>query len=197
MKHKPMALRQKIRQLRNDIPNAYALQASYRLSEQVATLPVYEACQSISAFLPFDGEVSPLPLMDRAIQDGKRVWVPVMRGKATALQFAPWERDAPMKKNGFGIDEPDVPESDWIMASELDLALLPLVAFDASCNRLGVGGGYYDRSFAFAVGAPLDQRPFLVGLGYELQRVPQLHPEKWDVPLDSVVTELQIYRRED
>ena len=100
-----------------------------------------------------------------------------------------------MKTNRFGIDEPDVPESDWIAASELDLALLPLVGFDEDCNRLGVGGGYYDRSFAFSVGVPLGQRPFLVGLGYELQRVPQLHPERWDVPLDTVVTELQIYCR--
>ena len=196
MKQKPMGLRQKIRQLRKDIPKAYAVQASYRLSEQVAALPGYGASQSISAFLPFDGEVSPLPLMDRAIQDGKRVWVPVMQGKASLLRFAPWDRGSCMKTNRFGIDEPDVPESGCIAASELDLALLPLVGFDEDCNRLGAGGGYYDRSFAFSVGVPLGQRPFLVGLGYELQRVPQLYPERWDVPLDTVVTELQIYCRE-
>ena len=191
----PTNLRKKIRKLRRDGPPVYALQASYRISEQVALRPDYQASQRISAFLPFDGEINPLPLLDRAVQEGKSAFVPILRGKSEPLRFARWTRDTALRKNSFGIDEPAVPESQWIAASELDLALVPLVAFDELCNRLGVGGGYYDRSFAFVNETPCEQRPALIGLGFELQRVDGLKPAAWDVPLDAVVTELQTYQR--
>ena len=191
----PTNLRKKIRKLRRDVPPVYALQASYRISEQVALRPDYQASQRISAFLPFDGEINPLPLLDRAVQEGKSAFVPILRGKSEPLRFARWTRDTALRKNSFGIDEPAVPESQWIAASELDLALVPLVAFDELCNRLGVGGGYYDRSFAFVNETPCEQRPALIGLGFELQRVDGLKPAAWDVPLDAVVTELQTYQR--
>lgn len=188
-------LRKKIRKLRRGVPPVYALQASYRISEQVALRPDYQASQRISAFLPFDGEINPLPLLDRAVQEGKSAFVPILRGKSEPLRFARWTRDTALRKNSFGIDEPVVPESQWIAASELDLALVPLVAFDELCNRLGVGGGHYDRSFAFVNETPCEQRPALIGLGFELQRVNGLKPAAWDVPLDAVVTELQTYQR--
>jgi len=191
----PTNLRKKIRELRRTVPSVYAVQASYRISEQVASRSDYQASQRISAFLPFDGEINPLPLLDRAVQDGKSAFVPILRGKSEPLRFARWTRDAALRKNSFGIDEPVVPESQWIAASELDLALVPLVAFDQLCNRLGVGGGYYDRSFAFAIDTQREQRPALIGLGFELQRVDGLTPAAWDVPLDAVVTELQTYQR--
>jgi len=70
--------------------------------------------------------------------------------------------------------------------------LVPLVAFDDAGNRLGMGAGYYDRSFAFRRAAP--SPPLLVGVGYEFQRVPALAAQPWDVPLDAVLTERGLQR---
>ena len=122
-------LRKQIRAARQSIPAAYARQASYRISEQVAQRADYRASERLSGFLPFDGEISPLPLLDRALQEGKQVFVPILRGKTEPLRFARWTRDVELQKNRFGIDEPAVAESEWISASQLDLALFPLVLF--------------------------------------------------------------------
>ncbi len=192
---KKLKLRKQIRELRRGIAPEYAVQASYRISQQVALLPGYLSSQRISAFLPFDGEISPLPLLDRAIQDGKSVFVPLMGGSSEPLRFAPWTRASEVRKNSFGIVEPVVAEEQLISACNLDLALFPLVAFDQTCNRMGVGGGYYDRSFAFVNERGSATAPILIGLAYELQRVDALRPADWDVPLDAVVTELQAYHR--
>ena len=76
---------------------------------------------------------------------------------------------------------------------ELDLILAPLVGFDTHGNRLGMGGGYYDRTFAYLKHRLHWQKPRLIGLAYELQRVADLANHAWDVPLQSVVTEQHIY----
>ena len=83
-------LRQQIRDARKAIPATYARQASYKFSERFAELPAYQAAKMVSGFLPFDGEADPLPLMDRAILEGKKVFVPIMIAKGKPLLFAPW-----------------------------------------------------------------------------------------------------------
>lgn len=78
---------------------------------------------------------------------------------------------------------------------------MPLVGFDATGNRLGMGGGFYDRSFAFKRIQP-QQRPLLIGLAHSFQQLPQLPVASWDTPVDMVVTERAVfdfrpgYRRE-
>ena len=79
------------------------------------------------------------------------------------------------------------------MARQLDVVIAPLVAFDESLNRLGMGGGYYDRTFAFRKRARVLRRPVLIGVAYSFQRVDRLQPENWDVPLDVVITEKESY----
>ena len=75
----------------------------------------------------------------------------------------------------------------------IDLVLVPLVAFDPQRNRIGMGGGFYDRSFAFRKN-PDQPRPVLIGVAHELQKVDLLEPEPWDVQLDMVVTDQAVYR---
>ena len=192
---KRTALRKQIRQLRAQIPAPYRQQASYRISEQVAALDVYRRAERVAGYLPFEGEADPLPLMDRAIQDSKQVFVPQIVKKGAPLQFARWSRETAMRKNFFGIDEPDVPAEEWIGGPELDLVLVPLVGFDEARNRIGVGGGYYDRTFSFLREKGLDDssRPRLIGVAFELQKLSAIETKPWDVPLDAVVTELTIY----
>ena len=186
-------IREKIRKARNSIPAAYARQASYKFSERIAELPAYQNAKSVAGFLAFDGEADPAPLLDRAIQDGKVVVVPVIIGKKKPLQFAVWTRESPLKKNTFGILEPDVPDRDLIPATELECVITPLVAFDEDCNRVGVGGGFYDRTFEFTKQSS-PSNITLIGLAYEMQKIDEIKKEPWDLRLDAVVTELTVYR---
>ena len=111
--------------------------------------------------------------------------LPVLHGDA--LRFAPWRPGDALATNRYGIPEPDVSAASLLAPDALLLAVLPLVAFDATGTRLGMGGGWYDRSFAFrrTAGAP----PWLVGAGFAAQQLPSLARAAWDVPLDAVCTE--------
>jgi 5-formyltetrahydrofolate cyclo-ligase len=108
------------------------------------------------------------------------------------MHFAELSTDAPLARNFFGIREPQLGAR--IDPRHLDLVLTPLVGFDDRGVRLGVGRGYYDRCFRFLHGRIHWRRPKLLAVAYELQRVPTLPQQSWDVPLYGVVTELGIRR---
>ena len=185
----PKELRAAIRESRQAVPPPYGRQAAAKFVELLVELDWYKNANRIAAYLPFNGEADPLPLMDRALIDGKQIFVPVIVEKSEPLKFQAWTRETKVTENKFHIREPNTSETS-IAPTELDLVITPLVAFDGQRNRLGVGGGYYDRTFAFLNDiATADRRPLLVGLGYELQRIKKIDSKKHDVKLDAVVTE--------
>jgi 5-formyltetrahydrofolate cyclo-ligase len=197
------SIRESIRRQRREIPAEARQTASQRICRTMAQLQSFQQAKNVAGFLAFDGEADPLELMTLACQNQKKVYVPVIVAKGQPLRFAPWYPAVAMRKNYFGIEEPDTPTSEWISAAELDFVVCPLVAFDQSCSRIGVGAGYYDRSFAFLNDPASEQRrrsnhsTVLAGFAFEMQRLTQIEPQPWDVPLDWVVTEKQIYRRMD
>ena len=185
-----------MRQLRGAVPLKDRLAAAARINQSVLDLDVIQAAKAIGGFLAFDGEADPLPLMTWANEMQRQVFVPMIVGKGKPLMFSPWHPDVAMRLNRFGIAEPDVPENQWIAPQELDIVITPLVAFDENCHRLGVGGGFYDRSFAFLNSLEPDRRrPIMIGFAFELQRVKSITRQSWDVLLDAVVTERSIYHR--
>ena len=98
-----------------------------------------------------------------------------------------------MRINKFRLPEPDVGDDEMLQPAELDLVLAPLVVFDADRNRIGMGGGFYDRSFAMRQDAAISL-PVLIGVAHDLQKVDAIIPQDWDVRLDMVVTDQAIYR---
>jgi 5-formyltetrahydrofolate cyclo-ligase len=112
----------------------------------------------------------------------------------SAMHFAELDLGARLGTNFFGILEPD--PSLHIDPRSLDLVLTPLVAFDDHGVRIGVGRGYYDRCFRFLRTRRTWRRPKLLGVAYELQHVPQIAQEPWDVPLWGAVTEARVRRFE-
>lgn len=185
----PKEIRATIRESRQAVPPPYARQAAAKFVELLVELDWYKNANRIAAYLPFNGEADPLPLMDRALIDGKQIFVPVIVSKAEPLRFDAWTRETKVTENKFHIREPNASEAS-ITPAELDLVITPLVAFDQQRNRLGVGGGYYDRTFAFLNDvATADRQPLMVGLGYELQRIKKIDSQSHDVKLDAVVTE--------
>jgi 5-formyltetrahydrofolate cyclo-ligase len=146
----------------------------------------------IACYLSFDGEMDLGLIMGRLRACGKRVYVPVLHGRR--LRFLPLTAETPVKRNYFGIVEPVVSASTRCDPPALDLVLMPLVAFDDGGNRLGMGGGYYDQTFAYLRNRQVWRKPLLIGVAFECQRLDALSPRPWDIPLHGVVTEKRLYR---
>lgn len=137
-----------------------------------------------------------MPLLESAAAAGKAVYLPVLHPfRSGRLWFVRWRPGEPLRMNRFGIAEPMIRANRLRPARHLDLVIVPLLGFDATCRRLGMGGGYYDRSFAFTARHLRARRPFLVGLAGEHQQVTSLPRRAWDIVLDAVVTEARVYRR--
>ncbi len=186
------ALRRRMRLARRQLPHDERLAAGAALARQLATLPAFQRARRVAGYWPADGEINPLPALLRAIAAGKACYLPILSPQRPGrLQFARWWPGAPLRYNRFGIPEPGVLKRDWLDPRMLDLVILPLVAFDGSGNRLGMGGGFYDRSFAFLLNHAW-RRPRLVGAAFDLQRLASLPRRPWDIPLDAVVSEQRV-----
>lgn len=184
-------LRRQLRTLRRELPIAERRQAAWAVAARLATWSIFFSARRIAGYWACNGELDPQPVLEQAWNAGKMVYLPVLaESPPQSLQFAPYQPGTPLRRNRFHIPEPDVSLADWLEPTELDLALMPLVTFDRTGTRLGMGGGFYDRSFAFLLEPGYrNHRPWLIGLGYEFQKVAELHRQPWDVPLDAVVTE--------
>ncbi|HEX6997422.1 MAG TPA: 5-formyltetrahydrofolate cyclo-ligase [Gammaproteobacteria bacterium] len=184
-------LRRRIRAERRAIPPERRAAADRAIVRHILGLAAYRRARRVAVFLAFDGEPSLELLMDRAMRQGKKLYVPVLHG--LNMDFAPLERGSALARNFFGILEPPA-RARPIDPRRLDLVLTPLVAFDSKGVRIGVGRGYYDRCFAFLRDRDHWFRPKLLGVAYELQHVPSLERQSWDVPLWGVVTEAGVRR---
>ncbi|MDQ1363833.1 MAG: 5-formyltetrahydrofolate cyclo-ligase [Pseudomonadota bacterium] len=187
-------LRKIIRQQRRALTaHAQHLHAQ-KLAENLCRHPAFRNAKRIAFYLPEDGEIDTAYLIERAWRYKKEVYLPVLPPFGHSLFFAPYTAGSTLQANRFGIAEPLCQPHHWLRARQLNLILLPLVAFDNHGNRLGMGGGFYDRSLAFTRHRKQWHSPHLIGLAHELQKVEQLSCESWDVPLNMIATEKNIYR---
>lgn len=188
------SLRAPLRERRRALTPAAQARAGEALAAQLMTSRLTRASRRIALYLPNDGEIDPQPFMARLATMRKLCYLPILsRLKHDRLWFAPYTDKTPLTVNRFGIPEPATPPRDWVRAQELDLILMPLVAFDARGNRLGMGGGFYDKSLAFLRTRACWHKPHLVGLAHDFQRVEHIEPCAWDVPLQAVATDCAIY----
>lgn len=187
----PQQIRRRMRRTRRALSPQQQQAAAAALARQVAQHPVFQRSRRIALYLAVQGEMAVDELIERAWTAGKQIYLPVlMPYHHNRMWFAPHRPGGALKPNLFGIPEPDVPVRDMINPRALDLVLAPLVAFDRHCNRLGMGGGYYDRTFSFLRYRRHWRRPMLLGSAYDFQCVDgTLNPNPWDVPLDGVATE--------
>jgi 5-formyltetrahydrofolate cyclo-ligase len=130
--------------------------------------------------------------MNQILLMRRECYAPVLPSRGRMLRFARIRRETPMTRNRFGIAEPL--DARPLRARQLDLLLMPLVGFDHRGFRLGMGGGFYDATLAFMRHRRNWRKPRLVGIAYECQRVESLPHDPWDMPLDAVLTERQLYR---
>ena len=186
------ALRREMRRRRRALGASDRREAARALANRLAGDRWFINSRTIAVYLPNDGEISLLPLVARAWSMGKRTYLPKLFGPR--LWFLPFHPQTVFAGNRFSIPEPVAPARRRIRPMSLDLALFPLVAFDRTGSRLGMGGGYYDRTFEAVRRRTVRQGPKLVGVAYELQKVDALPAADWDVPLDAIATECAIRR---
>lgn len=176
-----------MRQLRRSLPIQDQHEASRKLWIQFQQSPLFSTSQHIGAYMANDGEIDPGFLIEKLQSHQKQISLPRIDSTGESiLSFSPYKPNTKMIKNRFGIDEP-VGKTTLNMAS-IDLILLPLVAFDVNGNRLGMGGGFYDRTFSLKQQSR-DWGPKLVGLAHDCQQTSELTTESWDIPLDGILTD--------
>ncbi|WP_133501140.1 5-formyltetrahydrofolate cyclo-ligase [Cognatilysobacter terrigena] len=182
-------LRRDIRARRAALSPAHRIAAAQQVAARLFALPGAPDHGYVAGYWAVDGEM-PLLAWQTQLPAACIYCLPVLSDDGR-LRFAPWRSGDPLVQNRFGIPEPDVAPSSLLEPDALSMVAMPLVAFDSACNRVGMGGGWYDRSLAGV--RDRAQRPLLVGVAYELQRVDNLTPAEWDIPLDAVCTESDTY----
>ncbi|UHQ24139.1 5-formyltetrahydrofolate cyclo-ligase [Lysobacter sp. 5GHs7-4] len=183
------ALRRDLRERRRTLSAAERIAGAQRLAAHLLSLPFAPQSGYVAGYWALDGEIG-LHAWQVQLPSDCIYCLPVL-GDDGALRFAPWRAGDPLASNRYGIPEPDVAATSLLEPRDLTLAVTPLVGFDPRGHRLGMGGGWYDRSFAFRQREPAP--PWLVGAAFEVQRVDALDRADWDVALDAVCSDVAVY----
>ena len=182
-------LRTSLRELRANISLERQQEAADSLAARCLSILDINTHVHVAGYFAVGGEILVDQILANVRSRGGFSYAPVL-SEGNTLRFAPFDDYTPMISNKFNIKEPDVATSDYLLPADLDAVLVPLVGFDKSRNRMGMGGGFYDRSFAHRNNAA--GKPFLIGVAYDLQQAESVYPDWWDVKLDVIVTESQI-----
>lgn len=170
-------LRCAIRERKRAMTEEEIVERSNALAEKFYNSPAYQAASTIYGYLPYNQEVRTVPMLQRALDEGKRVAVPKVYGEE--MRFIYLEDLTQVSKGYAGIPEPiaDAPVAEDKQA----LVLMPGLAFDPQGHRIGYGGGFYDKFLAKEPHHPT------LALCYEFQMQAHLDTEEFDIPVDTVL----------
>jgi 5-formyltetrahydrofolate cyclo-ligase len=186
------ALRKALRAKRRAATPEFRAKAARQVARNVDRTYRLRPGMRVAIYASFPEELDSAPLIRLARKRGCRIFLPRIDTRTISMKFVEAIVGAHETVNHLGIVEPKGTKP--IAARWLDLVLLPLVGFDAHGMRLGMGGGYYDRTFSYKNRHAAWRRPRLIGVAYSFQQVPRMAREWHDVPLDAVVTELGVIR---
>lgn len=178
-------LRRLIRARRQGIDPVARHNAAHSLPNIIKQLPAWTDARRIALYLAADGEIDTTALAQAARKHDKELYLPVITPD-NSLTFALWSSTDSLVRNRFDIPEPPA-SATRCPAAELDIIFMPLVAFDVRGGRLGMGGGFYDRTLSGICG------PLLVGLAHTCQQVPAVPRDGWDISLDFIANESTLH----
>lgn len=181
------AIRTKYRSIRSHYDETFRHQAANVAASHFLQHPQFTSAQRIACYASCGSEFVTNPLIQTIWQARKICYLPILTDNNT-LQFIQYNEGDALQKNQHSILQP-VDTVNTITVKELDVVILPLLAFDSRGNRVGAGGGYYDRTFEFVHSA--QQPPFLLGLAFAAQECENIAAEAWDIKLNGVLTELE------
>jgi 5-formyltetrahydrofolate cyclo-ligase len=176
-------IRKKLRAARQALMPSEHEAYSAQIADQLFQHFYFQKAQHIGFYAPLPEEVSTKLILNEAFRQQKHCYLPVVSD--TVLDFIEIDPKTPLSKNRFGILEPSHSLVSF-SAQCLDMVLVPLVAFDENGHRLGMGGGFYDKTFSFR---KKKETPYLIGLAYGIQKVAHLPQSLFDIGLDEVITE--------
>ena len=179
-------MRRDARHRRATMPEQDRVAASGRIADRIAHMPIFVRSRLIACYLSTGSEVDTSAIILRAWRMKKRIFVPDTRGggKLTFREIYP---DSEFATGPFGIREPI--GGSVLAASLFDLVIVPVVAFDSDHHRIGMGGGYYDRTFSFLRHRKSFLKPKLVGVAFDCQKVDKIAPNPWDIRLFRIITQ--------
>ena len=181
--------RQSLRKKRRELSAKQQLIMADKIAANLCSLPMFLRAKRVAIYLANEGEVNPSIIYDICHKSGKQLFLPAIHPfKQNRLHFAQVKPNSTIINNRFGILEPCIKSSKCSPPWSLDLILMPLVGFDRKGNRLGMGGGFYDRTFAFTA-KKQSPAPQLIGLAYSFQELKTIKPQPWDIPISGIVTE--------
>jgi 5-formyltetrahydrofolate cyclo-ligase len=183
-------LRQLLAKRRRTLAPPARMAAAQGLRRSLEQLPEYLTDQRVAGYWATNGELPLNLVIPPLFGRGQQFLLPVV-GAEQRLRFAPWQPGDEVQPNRFGIPELLSPQH-LFEPFQVELVLVPLLGFDRRGHRLGYGGGYYDRSFAFLNERTRPTEPLLVGIAYAFQELPQIESASWDVPLDFIATDHEL-----
>ena len=191
--HRPIMknLRTRIKQKREQLSSENVDQLGSAIFSNLLDSKILEDKSRIAIYYSVNNEVATMQIIKHLWTKDKELFLPII--KSNQLVFGSYKSGDNLSNNKFDIPEPATPTEELITADVLDLVVVPLVAFDSDCNRLGMGGGYYDRALAFKKTSSKTNSPLLIGLAYELQKVNILEMNSWDIPMDGIISESKTY----
>lgn len=205
-------LRTKIRQRRRFLSPQAQSQAAKLLTKRLITLDKVNKANNIALYLSNDGELDTMPFIHWCWQHNKNIYLPVIHPFSHGqLLFLKYTKNTKMITNKYGIKEPKLDIRQLCLLSKLDILFTPLVAFDLSGNRLGMGGGFYDRTLAAWYKdnlshklSPKDSkrktpcfnssRLYPIGLAHDCQQIDKIENELWDIPLPQIITPTKTFK---
>jgi 5-formyltetrahydrofolate cyclo-ligase len=193
-------LRKKTRQRRNLMTMEGQLTASLQLTVKLCSHAKIHSAQHIALYLANDGELDPVNFIHWCWQQGKDIYLPVIHPFSPGnLLFINYHASSVMVKNKYGILEPKLDVRYVRHVNEIDVMCTPLVAFEKSGARLGMGGGFYDRTLAawhqrYHIQGQVTAKPYPIGLAHDCQLVNSIPSELWDIPLPEIITPLKKYQ---
>jgi 5-formyltetrahydrofolate cyclo-ligase len=185
------ALRKLLRERRAALGAGDRIAAATALVEHLDAIPEFLTDANVAGYWAVSGELPLAAIIGGLRARGQTYFLPIVDDHKRLL-FAPWWPGMAIAVNRYGIPEPSDAKHAHLAPDAMDVVLVPLLGFDRRGHRLGFGGGYYDRAFAFLRELERPSKPLLVGIGYAAQEVEHIEPQVWDVALDYVATEHEL-----
>jgi 5-formyltetrahydrofolate cyclo-ligase len=181
------ASRKEVLSRRDAISPTTRREKSGRITERLLSIGEFRAVHTVLSYASFRSEVDTFGIIRHCIEHGVRVVLPRVDRATRTLRLYEIESLDDLSSGYWGIPEPHVPEARRRNVREMDLVIVPGAAFDEECNRLGYGGGYYDRLLS-------DRTAPAVALAFEEQLLPQLPAEPHDIRMDAIITDMRTVR---
>lgn len=200
---KKQALRRQLRRERMIAAKSFSSAASLNLAQTIQRLRPYQGAKHIAVYLPVNHEFPTQAIIKNNIKRNKYTYIPRITSiHSKKMLFVPLYtkntqriKQLKLTKNVYGILEPQAKYRGKHKAAQaLDIIFMPLLGFNQQGERLGMGGGYYDRVLWFKNTFKYKKKPLLIGLAYNAQNSTDIETEKWDVALDAVITEDSLLR---